>query len=741
MQGWRLRPWLLWELYKATKAGGSVDSSATTTFDISSFRQHLQAGNNVLALQGHNANLTSSDFSLIPQLVTLDEASYPTIRNLDALQEWIHVRGIHSRRQLQAVLGEFWENHFTTDCDKLEEFLKDLDEFRSLNTSTETRRAMEAQVRAEAAQMEWEEYEFFHHHAFGHFGDLLLRSATSPSMVVYLDNVLNLKDAPNENYAREILELHAFGADNRYTQQDIEELARCFTGWTLRKIHPERRQAFPDSARNPETNDSRTIQSSTPIIDLGHQWHYFKGTQEPTPGSKDEPLTTWTEASFNASAWLTGTTGLGYGDGDDATVLEDMRGNYASVYLRTEFEIPEGADAMIVEVDYDDGYVAYLNGTEIRRSRGLRDKGSPPTFDTFSGGHEARGIPDTIDLTPHSKILSAAPTKNVLAFQVHNADLNSSDFSILPRLLSITYAEDSIDVVDPEGVWTFRFNPEQHDDREKELFSGTPQEMTIPAGRKGIEGIKDASDVIDAMVSHPSTAEFICIKLVNRFISDGISLDTYHNRQAPAYLLEVVDQAIAAWQATSRPGHIGTVMRTILDPESKRSAFWREDAHFSKVKTPIEFINSAFRALNASIIDDDLDRQLEEMSMPLFQRDEPDGYSELGLDWVDTLSVLERVRFCQELSRNLNSGDGSWDIQALMDRHQLTTAEDLIEHFNELLFQGLLADGQKSLFLQFANTDDLGALSPAESLPDSQRIRRLQQTVGLVLSSPGFHFQ
>jgi hypothetical protein len=76
----------------------------------------------------------------------------------------------------------------------------------------------EDQAAAEAAQAEYLEYQFFHDNALGNFGDLLLYSATSPSQLIYLDNVLNVKGAANENYAREILELFAFGVDNRYTQ-------------------------------------------------------------------------------------------------------------------------------------------------------------------------------------------------------------------------------------------------------------------------------------------------------------------------------------------------------------------------------------------------------------------------------------------------------------------------------------------------------------------------------------------
>src|SRR5690606_13420392 len=158
-------------------------------------------------------------------------------------QELIHIRGIYSERQLQAILAEFWENHFTTDYDNAAEYFEE--ELRN----SDARPAMaEDQAAAEAAQAEYPGYQFGHDNALGNFGDLLLYSATSPAQLIYLDNVLNVKDAPNENYAREILELFAFGVDNRYTQQDIEELARCFTGWGIRKVAYDQAQPFPASA-------------------------------------------------------------------------------------------------------------------------------------------------------------------------------------------------------------------------------------------------------------------------------------------------------------------------------------------------------------------------------------------------------------------------------------------------------------------------------------------------------------
>ena len=85
--------------------------------------------------------------------------------------------------------------------------------------------------RAVAAAMERREYDYFRGHAFGNFADLLEGSAKSVAQVIYLNNFENVVSAPNENYAREYLELFSLGVDHVYTQRDIEELAKVFTGW------------------------------------------------------------------------------------------------------------------------------------------------------------------------------------------------------------------------------------------------------------------------------------------------------------------------------------------------------------------------------------------------------------------------------------------------------------------------------------------------------------------------------
>jgi uncharacterized protein (DUF1800 family) len=69
-------------------------------------------------------------------------------------------------------------------------------------------------------------------HAFGRFGDLLHAVARDPAMVVYLDNVSNRNDEPNENFAREVMELFTLG-EGHYTERDVKEAARAFTGWAI----------------------------------------------------------------------------------------------------------------------------------------------------------------------------------------------------------------------------------------------------------------------------------------------------------------------------------------------------------------------------------------------------------------------------------------------------------------------------------------------------------------------------
>jgi uncharacterized protein (DUF1800 family) len=138
------------------------------------------------------------------------------------LQQAKLLRAVYSQRQLQEVMVDFWTNHFNVFA------AKGADKWLVTSYDRDTIRP----------------------HALGRFRDLLSATARSPAMLFYLDNWLSVSpDAAtsrpsakpavrrgiNENYARELMELHTLGVDGGYTQKDVGEVARCFTGWTIRR--------------------------------------------------------------------------------------------------------------------------------------------------------------------------------------------------------------------------------------------------------------------------------------------------------------------------------------------------------------------------------------------------------------------------------------------------------------------------------------------------------------------------
>ncbi len=123
------------------------------------------------------------------------------------LRQATFLRQLYSKRQLYEVMVEFWSDHFNIFMDKEKEFfLKTVDD-----------------------------REVIRKHALGNFRDLVWASAHSPAMMVYLDNQANEKSHPNENYARELMELHTLGVNGGYSQKDVMELARCLTGWNVKE--------------------------------------------------------------------------------------------------------------------------------------------------------------------------------------------------------------------------------------------------------------------------------------------------------------------------------------------------------------------------------------------------------------------------------------------------------------------------------------------------------------------------
>ncbi|MBI9017560.1 MAG: lamin tail domain-containing protein [Phycisphaerae bacterium] len=171
-------------------------------------------------------------------------------------------------------------------------------------------------------------------------------------------------------------------------------------------------------------NDQSTIQ----FVPYGSSsWIYRKGTSEPD--------TQWNQVNFTPdSQWQSGTAGFGYGDGDDATEIEDMQNNYSSVYLRHDFVINNAnliPDDLVMDVYVDDGCIVYINGTEIGRyyvSDGLK------SYNDLAMDHEAELM--TVNIDNARDYLVAG--NNVVAVHVLNGTLDSSDLSFN---LSLQYVE------------------------------------------------------------------------------------------------------------------------------------------------------------------------------------------------------------------------------------------------------------------------------------------------------------
>jgi len=182
------------------------------------------------------ANLSQADRDTLRAMIPAEDRPRRILEELSAARV---LRAVYSERQLNEVLVDFWMNHFNIF------FNKGLDRILVTEFERDTIRP----------------------HIWGRFEDLLMATAKSPAMLFYLDNAVSVADeanrpAPpsrafwtrygflksverdsraqqkgasglNENYARELMELHTLGVDGGYTQKDVTELARVLTGWSI----------------------------------------------------------------------------------------------------------------------------------------------------------------------------------------------------------------------------------------------------------------------------------------------------------------------------------------------------------------------------------------------------------------------------------------------------------------------------------------------------------------------------
>lgn len=167
------------------------------------YKSYLEYQLNYAALDDSvTENLVATNWPLVNQQpAALVQANQGTL--YQQLTDATIYRQATSPRQLYERMVEFWNDHFTIYFNKV------------------------------GYLMIGDRRDVIRKNALGNFGTMLKASAHSPAMLAYLDNNVNRVGRPNENYAREIMELHSLGVDGGYTQTDVAELARCLTGWTL----------------------------------------------------------------------------------------------------------------------------------------------------------------------------------------------------------------------------------------------------------------------------------------------------------------------------------------------------------------------------------------------------------------------------------------------------------------------------------------------------------------------------
>lgn len=212
-----------------------------TPDEMMSFKAALKPGQKIQLVQG----MTPEDEELAGEFVTAPER----VMSAEILEERLE-RDVFSERQLQAVMTDFWLNHFSVYLRKNEN---------------------------EPYYLPAYERDVILPNALGRFENLLVAVAQSPAMLMYLDNWESVgpnspqalraqqaaifhpnakKQQPkgiNENYARELMELHTLGVNGGYTQQDVIEVAKCFTGWTIEKPFLGGGAIFDDKRHEPGT--------------------------------------------------------------------------------------------------------------------------------------------------------------------------------------------------------------------------------------------------------------------------------------------------------------------------------------------------------------------------------------------------------------------------------------------------------------------------------------------------------
>jgi uncharacterized protein (DUF1800 family) len=186
-------------------------------------------------------------------------------QRLIELKAWWLRRMVQGTRPFQEKLVLFWHGHFATSMEKVRD-----------------------------AYLMWRQNDLFRRLAMGHWGEMLVAVAKDPAMLLWLDQAQSRKEHPNENFAREVMELFALG-EGHYTEKDITEGARALTGWSYDRLerefierpfwHDRGEKVIFGQSGNFDGNDFLRLiveQPQAARFITAKLWNYFAGT-EPSP--------------------------------------------------------------------------------------------------------------------------------------------------------------------------------------------------------------------------------------------------------------------------------------------------------------------------------------------------------------------------------------------------------------------------------------------------------------------------
>lgn len=145
--------------------------------------------------------------------------------NMGSLVAWWTIRLLQTRRPLQERMTLFWHDHFATSAQKVN-----------------------------SPGMMWQQNEVFRRNATGNFKTLLTETSKDPAMILWLDNQSNIKGRPNENFAREVMELFTLGIGH-YTEHDIQQSARAYTGWSVQRQRSDDNLRMANFLYRPRAHD------------------------------------------------------------------------------------------------------------------------------------------------------------------------------------------------------------------------------------------------------------------------------------------------------------------------------------------------------------------------------------------------------------------------------------------------------------------------------------------------------